>query len=306
MSVCIHHMQQYRCDKRQGRNSRQHSEYPWWRHQMETFAALLVLCEGNSPVTGEFLSQRPVMWSFDVFFDLRLNKWLSKQSWGWWFETQSRSLWRHCNVIKRINSFGRGYFQYHVFVCIIVYIFEIYWNLFPGLVVVAWRQTSKPLTVSVIVEIVPLDVYMCIWSCFPRISTLPRVYTHYSDVTWASRHEQHNCLFNSFFSLTAEIRQGSALYWPFVRGMHRCSLDSPPMWGKFPCHDVNIVSGPCCSLRPSDAIWRQGSRSTLVQVMACCLTAPSHYLNQYWLIISEVQRHSPGRNFMRNVPTINR
>ena len=36
--------------------------------------------------------------SFDVFFDLRLNKWLSKHSRGWWFETQSRSLWRHCNM----------------------------------------------------------------------------------------------------------------------------------------------------------------------------------------------------------------
>ena len=44
-------------------------------------------------------------------------------------------------------------------------------------------------------------------------------------------------------------------------------------------------------LRPSDAIWRQGSRSTLVQVMVCCLTALSHYLNQCWLITSEVQRH---------------
>ena len=42
------------------------------------------------------------------------------------------------------------------------------------------------------------------------------------------------------------------------------------------------------SMWPSDAIWRQGSRSTLVQVMACCPTAPSHYLNQCWLIISKV------------------
>ena len=70
----------------------------WWRHPMETFSALLALCEGNSPVTGEFPWQRPVTWSF-VFFDLRLNKRLSKQSWGWWFETPSRSLRGHCNVI---------------------------------------------------------------------------------------------------------------------------------------------------------------------------------------------------------------
>ena len=53
---------------------------PWWRHQMETFSALLVLCAGNSPVTSEFPSQRPLTRSFDVFYDLGLNKRLSKQS----------------------------------------------------------------------------------------------------------------------------------------------------------------------------------------------------------------------------------
>ena len=42
------------------------------------------------------------------------------------------------------------------------------------------------------------------------------------------------------------------------------------------------------SLWPNDAMWRQRSWSTLAQVMACCLTAPSHYLNQCWLIISKV------------------
>ena len=48
-------------------------------------------------IPGEFSSQRPVPRSFDVFFDLRLNKRLSKQLWGWWFETPSSSLWRRCN-----------------------------------------------------------------------------------------------------------------------------------------------------------------------------------------------------------------
>ena len=72
---------------------------PWWRHQMETFSVLLTLCAGNSPVTGEFPAQRPVTRSFDAFFDLRLNKRLSKQSWGLWFETPSRLLWRHCNDV---------------------------------------------------------------------------------------------------------------------------------------------------------------------------------------------------------------
>ena len=52
----------------------------------------------NSPVPGEFPAQRPVTRSFDVFFDLGLNKRLRKQSWGWWFETPSRPLRRHCNA----------------------------------------------------------------------------------------------------------------------------------------------------------------------------------------------------------------
>ena len=74
--------------------------YSWWRHQMEPFSALLALCAGNSPVTGEFPSQRPVTRSFNVFFDLRLNERLSKQWWGWWFEAPSHPLWRNCNVIE--------------------------------------------------------------------------------------------------------------------------------------------------------------------------------------------------------------
>ena len=41
---------------------------------METLSALLALCAGNSPVTGEFRAQGPVAQTFDVFFDLHLNK----------------------------------------------------------------------------------------------------------------------------------------------------------------------------------------------------------------------------------------
>ena len=68
---------------------------------METFSTLLAICAGNSPVTSEFPAQRPVTRIFDVFFDLRKNKQLSKQWWGWWFEMPSRPLWRHCNVSCR-------------------------------------------------------------------------------------------------------------------------------------------------------------------------------------------------------------
>ena len=50
------------------------------------------------PFVRGISAQRPVTRSFGVFFDLRLNKRLSKQSWCWWFETLSRPLWRHCNA----------------------------------------------------------------------------------------------------------------------------------------------------------------------------------------------------------------
>ena len=58
------------------------------------------LC-GEFTGPGEFTTQRPVTRSFDVFFDRRLNKRLSKHSWGWWFETLSWSLRRHHNAASR-------------------------------------------------------------------------------------------------------------------------------------------------------------------------------------------------------------
>ena len=77
----------------------------WWRQKMESFSALLAPCAGNSPMTGEFPSQRPVTRSFHVLFDLCLNKRLSKQSWAWWFETPSRPLWRQRNEITAPNLY---------------------------------------------------------------------------------------------------------------------------------------------------------------------------------------------------------
>ena len=63
---------------------------------------------GNSPVNDEFPLHRPVTWSFHVFFDLCLNKRLSKQSRRWWVETPSRSLWRHCNVVPNSDPMIRA------------------------------------------------------------------------------------------------------------------------------------------------------------------------------------------------------
>ena len=93
---------------------------------MKTFPALLTTCAGNSPVIDEFPAQMPVTWSFDVFFDLRLNKRLSKQSWGWWLETPSGSLWRHYNVIDPYN------FSYSYSSRLSLYALWLYWRQIIG------------------------------------------------------------------------------------------------------------------------------------------------------------------------------
>ena len=114
--------------------------------------ALLALCARSSPVTGDFLSQRPVTRSFDVFFHLCLNQRLSKQSWGWWFETPSRTLWRHCNESPALNLYHiyspRTYFVHSIKVSNKRYpsfhITPLYWfNLFwPGGAIWRYRSVS--------------------------------------------------------------------------------------------------------------------------------------------------------------------
>ena len=86
----------------------------WWRHQMETFFALLAICARNSPITGEFPTQRPVMRSFDVFFDLRFNNsliytWIN----GWVNNGEAGDLKRHrahydVTVMRMFSSWFRG------------------------------------------------------------------------------------------------------------------------------------------------------------------------------------------------------
>ena len=92
-----------------------------WRCHILIFALLsLLVClmmtssNGNifrvtGPLCGEFTSQRQVTRSFDVFLDLRLNKPLSKQLWGLWFETLSRPLWRHSDAeLLLVNEAPEG------------------------------------------------------------------------------------------------------------------------------------------------------------------------------------------------------
>ena len=99
--------------------------------KMETFSTLLAICAVNSMVTGEFPSQRPVTWSFDVFFDLRLNKRLSKQS-RRWFQMPSHSLWCHCNetywysiCYGKPNHKGTNFINFWWTIC-------SWWYLIPG------------------------------------------------------------------------------------------------------------------------------------------------------------------------------
>ena len=101
----------------------------WLNHYPSNVAAFMMTSSNGSifrvtdPLCGEFTgpgefpTQRPVTRSFDVFFDLRLNKRLSKQPGGWWFETLSWSLWRQCNVqcfqqltgcLLEILAWGKG------------------------------------------------------------------------------------------------------------------------------------------------------------------------------------------------------
>ena len=104
-SVCLWVFWHYKSGRGvcQSKTKGMHYKLSWWRHQMETFSTLLAICAWNSPVPSEFPTQRPVTWSFDVSFDLRRDKCLSKQSWGWWFERLARPLWSQCNVVSKLN-----------------------------------------------------------------------------------------------------------------------------------------------------------------------------------------------------------
>ena len=130
------------------------------------------LCAGNSPVPGEFPAQRPVTRSFAVFFDLYLNKRLSKQWWRWWFETPSRPLWRHCDDQK--YSTYQYYIQSFVW-CLRLFIeFErspwYIWHLFLIILIrlystlrtrcKMWHDSNGIVHVSII--FIQLSTYTCV------------------------------------------------------------------------------------------------------------------------------------------------
>ena len=129
-------------------------------------------------------------------------------------------------------------------------------------------------------------------------------FNYFGYVTWVSWRLKSpaldSCLLNSFLRLITKtlsiLRITGLLWWKYTgdRGIPTQSV----MLKRFPCYDVN-------SIWPSDGICRDIYGSTLAQVMACCLTAPSHYLNQCWLIIMGVFCHSaPKSNFTGNAQDI--
>ena len=129
---------------------------------------------------------------------------------------------------------------------------------------------------------------------------------HYNDVMMGAIASQITSItiVHSTVSSDADKRKHkSSASLAFVRGIQRGLVNSPYKWPvtriMFPFDDVIMKSAQKrhsisrrptvrMALRPSDVIWQQGTRSKLAQVMACCLTAPSRYLDQPWLIISEV------------------
>ena len=86
-------------------------------------------------------------------------------------------------------------------------------------------------------------------------------------------------------------------HWASIGPMHNAVWATTKCWASWNMWAFN-------SLGPSDAIWHWRSWSTLVQVMACCLTAPSHYLNHCWLIIIMVQWCSCEGNFAWDIMAI--
>ena len=166
----------------------------WWRHQMETFSALLAICARNSPVTDEFAAQRPVTRSFDALFDLHLNKQLSKQSWGWWFDM--RSLWRYCNVIELVwiktqeldtldrrlsgRHFADDILKSFSWVEIVLLLFKLHYILFPRAESTHWWRNKISATLETTLWHIFLHaslffISIQIWSLFIEIQWTIRV-----------------------------------------------------------------------------------------------------------------------------------
>ena len=202
----------------------------WWRHQIQTFSSLLAICAVNSSVTGRLSTQRPVRRSFDVFFDMRLNKRLCKQWRGWWFETRWCPLWRHCKEM----GFKQKIWNWLCFCCC--------WNrltvlrLFPD----TFHAVSLVLKLASILLKQNKDVnYNNIWGL-----------RHYNDVimsAMASQITSFTIVYLTVYSEADERKRQSSASLAFVRGIHRWPVNSPHKWPAtrktFPFDDVIMQRG---------------------------------------------------------------
>ena len=182
---------------------------------METFSALLALSAGiyRSPMN----SLHKGKWRGALMFSLicALNKRFSKQSWGWWFETPLRSLWRHFNV-----SYVRSW--QIVFWCV--------------------ARESTHVTCQLI-EMVSLSKPAITHPCIHRTPILPTF--HYDDVimsTIASQITSPTIVYSTVYSGADQSKHQSAASLAFVWGIHRGPVNSPHKWPvtrkMFPFDDV--------------------------------------------------------------------
>ena len=120
---------------------------PWWRHQMETFSALLAICAGNSPVHGEFPAQRPVTRSFDVpLICARIYGWVNNHEAG-----DLRRHHSHYDVIVmhmltcwQIGSIKTNFKEIRIKIQNILYLKNIFQNITCILPRLQWVNSSFP------------------------------------------------------------------------------------------------------------------------------------------------------------------
>ena len=145
------------------------------------------------------------MRSFDVFFDLRLNKRLSKQSWGWWFETLSHPLWRHCNkLLEPLCKFLytlQTSTQEHWF-CIKLCITYHPWQLKAksNFLDISWKKNSACKMRMCNIKLVQQKLAnpQCASKCLYVITSNTSHWRH-NDHDGVSNHQPHGCLLNCLF-----------------------------------------------------------------------------------------------------------
>ena len=151
--------------------SQNHDDVIKWKH----FPRYCAFCAWNSLVIGEFSAQRPVTRSSDVFFDLRLNRELTKQWRRRWFETPSLPLWRHCNV-KPLNDKPRHCHHWHIYIYIyIVIMFLLYQHGIP-----------KPCSIRTVIS---NDILRNEWNVITHRAIMSAVYMLAAEVkSWTSNY----------------------------------------------------------------------------------------------------------------------